>query len=437
MGKMLIKEIRLRQFSQFLISVLLITSVVYAQANRRIARIETEGLHALTPNVVVATSGLKVGDAFSVAALDAGAQRLIDSGLFKKVSYRTRTTGVAVTITFELEEAGGHVSPVVFDNFIWFSNEELAAAIRKKLPSFDGTAPDAGNATSLIREALQEFLAQRKLAGTVEYSLTDTAHLFRVADPLLTICTLHFPGAHDIAEDKLIAVTKSSTDTNYSRQSMTVYPQYGLFPLYREIGHWRATFGPPVAKPDTNPGCESKVDLTIAVNEGAAYSWAGAVWSGNQALAAKDLDSALGMKSGEVANGKKFDRGLRDVQKAYGKSGYIEAHPNPEPVFDDSKREVAFKIAVVEGSQYRMGIVEFKGVSTADAAALQERWKLKSGDIYDESYSDRFFREDARALLSRIFQERQSLQKQGPPLEVRSHPNRKALTVDVTIEIKN
>ena len=84
-----------------------------------------------------------------------------------------------------------------------------------------------------------------------------------------------------------------------------------------------------------------------------------------------------------------------------------------------------------------MGTVEFKGVSPADAAALQERWKLKSGDIYDESYSDRFFREDGRMLLSRIFQERRSMQKQGPPLEVRARPNRKALTVDVTIEIKN
>src|SRR5205807_1145287 len=278
--------------------------------------------------------------------------------------------------------------------------------------------------------------------GTIEYTSTQderghTAHLFRVADPSLTICTLHFPGAQAIAEDKLVAITKSSTDANYSRQSMTVFPQYGLFPPYREIGHWRATFGPPVAKPDTNPACEGKVDLTIAVNEGAAYSWAGAVWSGNQALAAKDLDSALGMKSGEVANGKKFDRGLRDVQKAYGKNGYIEAHPNAEPAFDDVKHELTFKIAVSEGPQYRMGTVEFKGVSPADAAALQERWKLKSGDIYDESYSDRFFREDGRMLLSRIFQERRSMQKQGPPLEVRARPNRKALTVDVTIEIKN
>ena len=438
MRRMLTEWIRaLPRFSKPLIGLMLITLLVSGQTNRRIARIETEGLHVLTPEVVVATSGLKVGESFSVAALDAAAQRLIDSGLFKEVSYRTRTAGASVTITFELEEAGGHVSPVVFDNFIWFSDEELAAAIRQKLPSFGGTAPDAGNATSLISEALQELLAQRKLAGAVEYTLTDTAHLFRVADPSLTICTLHFPGAQAIAEDRLIAITKSSTDANYSRQSMTVFPRYGLFPPYREIGHWRAMFGSPMAKPDTNPGCEGKVDLTIAVNEGAAYSWAGAVWSGNQALAAKDLDSALGMKSGEVANGKKFDRGLRDVEIAYGKHGYIEAHPNSEPVFDDVKREVTFKIAVSEGPQYRMGTVEFKGVSPADAAALQERWKLKSGEIYDESYSDQFFREDGRMLLSRIFQERRSMQKQGPPLEVRARPNRKALTVDVTIEIKN
>ena len=49
-------------------------------------------------------------------------------------------------------------------------------------------------------------------------------------------------------------MTKSSTDLNYSRQAIAVFPKYGLFPLYRELGHWKATFGAPVAKPDTNAG---------------------------------------------------------------------------------------------------------------------------------------------------------------------------------------
>ena len=424
---------------QLLLAVALLilsASSSLAQTARKIAQIETEGLQTLTRENVIAMTELKVGDPFAVGAVDAAAQRLIDSGLFKNVGYRTRTTGVAVTITFQLEELKSNSSPVVFDNFIWFSDEELTTVVKRILPSFSGSIPDTGKSAEMIRQALQTLIVDRKLAGTVEYTLTDTGHLFRVGGVPLNICTLHFPGSHTVPERKLIETTKSSTDLNYSRQSAMTFPEYGLFPLYREVGHLKATFGAPVAKPDTTPGCEGGVDLTIPVNEGLAYSWAKAEWSGNRVLWPDELDAALGMKVGEVANGKKFDRGIHEVERAYGTRGHIEANMNAVPEFDDSTLRVTFKIAVNEGPQYRMGNVEFTGVSESVATALKERWALKSGQIFDQSYVDKFFRQDAGQLLARIFQERGLTQKTSAPVETRYGKNRQALTVDVTIEIK-
>src|ERR1044072_3866228 len=134
---------------------LLLTTAVFAQTESKIAKIETEGLQALTTETVIATSGLKTGENFSVEALDAAAERLLSSGLFKKVGYRTRKVASDVTITFQLEEAKGQLSPVVFDNFIWFSDEELATAIKREVPSFNGSAPDIGNTNESITHALQ------------------------------------------------------------------------------------------------------------------------------------------------------------------------------------------------------------------------------------------------------------------------------------------
>lgn len=411
-------------------------TISFGQAPRKIARIDTEGLQALSRDNVIAMSQLTIGDPFSVGAVDAAAQRLIDSGLFKNVGYRTHTTGTAVTITFQLEELKRNSYPVVFDNFIWFSDEELAEVVKGVLPSFSGSIPDTGNTAEMIRQALQKLLDGRKLPGTVEYTLTDTGHLFRVGGAPLNICTLHFPGSHAVPERRLIETTKDSTDLNYSRQSATTFPKYGLFPLYRELGHLKATFGAPLAKPDTNPGCEGGVDLTIPVNEGAAYSWSSPEWSGHHVLSADELNAALGMKNGEVANGKKFDKGVKEVEKAYGKHGHIQAHLSSVAEFDDAAQRVTFKIAVSEGPQYRMGTVEFKGVSETDAVALKGKWRLKTGEIYDQSYTDRFFREDAVLLLSRIFQERRAMEKQGSPVDIRRDVNRGALTVNLVIEIK-
>ncbi|HET6975320.1 MAG TPA: FtsQ-type POTRA domain-containing protein [Pyrinomonadaceae bacterium] len=425
----------LRILSTICVSILLTTTII-AQTGLKIAKIEAEGLQTVTSETVIATSGLKIGDPFSEADTDAAAERLASSGLFKKVGYRTRYVDTSVTITFQLEELKGQWSPVAFDNFIWFSDEELATAIKRDVPTFNGSAPDAGDTTEAIKKALQNLLTERKLPGQVEYNLTENEHLFRVEGVPMKICTLHFPGSQSVPEDKLIQVTRSSMDQEYSRQSAKTFPTHGLYPIYSELGHLRASFGAPVAKPDSKSGCEG-VDLTIPVNEGPKYSWAKAEWSGNQVLEAPELDGALGMKPGEVANGKKLDKGLTECKKAYGKSGHIQTRMSPTPEFDDAASKVTFKIAVNEGPQYRMGTVEFKGFSPADAATLSKRWALKSGEVYDQTYSSRFFRDEAREITTRIASERESQGKPLPNIDTRETPNRQTLIVNLTIELKN
>ena len=167
------------------------------------------------------------------------------------------------------------------------------------------------------------------------------------------------------------------------------------------------------------------------------YSWAKAEWSGNQVLSAQELDDALGMKTGEVANGKKFDKGLTEVQKACGKHGHIQAQAKPTPEFDDAASKVTFKIEVNEGPQYRMGTVEFKGFSADDSATLSKRWALKSGEVYDRSYAGRFFRSEAAPITTRIVNERDSQGKPRPNIDTREVPNRQTLIVNVVIELKN
>jgi outer membrane protein assembly factor BamA len=415
---------------------LLLTTAVFAQTEPKIAKIETEGLQALTTETVIATSGLKIGDTFSVEALDAASERLLSSGLFKKVGYRTKNVSGNVTITFQLEELKGQLSPVVFDNFIWFSDEELTAAIKRAVPTFNGSAPDIGNTNDAIKQALQNLLAERKLPGQVEYNLTEHEHLFRVTGVPMKICTLHFPGAQNVPEKKLIEATRNSMDPEYSRQSVQTFPKFGLYPIYRELGHLRASFGDPIAKPATKDGCEG-VDLTIPVDEGAVYSWVKAEWFGNQVLSTKELDDALGMKAGEVANGKKFDTGLKEVQNAYGKHGYILIRMNPAAEYDEGAPKVTFKIAITEGAQYRMGTVEFKGFSASDAATLGKKWNLKSGDVYDRSYAGEFLRSSSGEIMSRLTQERLAQRKPVPNLGLFENVNSQALTVNLVVELKN
>jgi hypothetical protein len=81
-----------------------------------------------------------------------------------------------------------------------------------------------------------------------------------------------------------------------------------------------------------------------------------------------------------------------------------------------------------------MGKLTIKGLEEADANSLSERWKLRNGEVFDSSYSERFFRIDAREVMERIMTARQT-QRKGPP-ETRITPNLLNLNADVTIEFK-
>src|SRR5262249_40020107 len=59
--------------------------------------------------------------------------------------------------------------PCVFDNFIWFKDQEIVDEIRKDVPSFDGAAPEAGDSINKILGALERMLKKKGLPSQVEY----------------------------------------------------------------------------------------------------------------------------------------------------------------------------------------------------------------------------------------------------------------------------
>jgi outer membrane protein assembly factor BamA len=413
------------------------------QPSRKIAKIEIEGLVRLTADEVIATSGLKTGALFSLEELDAAGQRLVDSGLFAKVAYRTSTKGNLMTVVFQVEEGKGGQAPVVFDNFVWFTKDQLTAAIKREVPSFDGTAPDSGNMTDRITLALQNLLKEHQIGGTVEYAPEQSLsngkqeHLFSVTGVPIPICKLHFPGAKNVSEEKLVKSSKQLSDADYSLKSAIAFANFILFPMYREVGQLRAKFAQPIAKFEGAPNCKGGADLSIPVEEGPIYLWNKTEWSGNEALSPGELDAALDMKQGEIANGVKFDKGLMEVGQKYGHSGHLDVNLDAQPEFDDTANRVTFKIVVREGPQYRMGKLTIKGLSEADSRSLEQRWKLKTGEVFDSSYVDRFFKTDAREEMQRIILARQ-VQRRGPPqIANEITPNHQTLTADVTLEFKN
>src|SRR5262245_36285144 len=58
--------------------------------------------------------------------------------------------------------------PCVFDNFVWFKDQEIIDEIRKDLPAFNGSAPESGDSIDKIIGALKRMLENKKLPSEVE-----------------------------------------------------------------------------------------------------------------------------------------------------------------------------------------------------------------------------------------------------------------------------
>jgi outer membrane protein assembly factor BamA len=371
----------------------------------QVAAIEVSGARRYTAAEVTRLSGLQPGKPVTAADLEAVIKRMAGTGLFKRLNYRYATAAGRTTVTLEIEEADWTM-PVVFDNFVWFKDEELTAALRQNIPSFDGTVPVTEGISELVTRELQQILAAKQIPGRVDFVPQGSLNtgierfVFRVTDPGPKLCSVAFSGASAIKEAELAAVFGATVGAEYSRQYIVGASRGTLTDMYRRRGYWRARIDPPAATLVQEPAC-SGASLVLKVDEGAPYTWDRAEWSGNAAIPAADLDPLLGFKAGDVADVSKLDNGLRQLKKAYGKQGYIGQRATYAPRLDDGARKAVFAIKVEEGPQFRTGTIEFPGLAPADAETLAKKWQLRPGDVFDASYPDRFFLEEIRPRLPR------------------------------------
>ncbi|HKO34958.1 MAG TPA: POTRA domain-containing protein [Pyrinomonadaceae bacterium] len=118
------------------IAMLFASAAINAQERTTLRKVEIHGLQRRSPDQVLATSGLKVGEPIDASMIDAAAARLMRSGWFQSVDYRVRTADSDTTVVFEVMEkiapvnvaATETVGQVVWQGNAALSSEELSTA---------------------------------------------------------------------------------------------------------------------------------------------------------------------------------------------------------------------------------------------------------------------------------------------------------------------
>src|ERR1700738_4183138 len=138
-------------------------------ANKLVA-LKVAGTARYTDKEILAASGLQIGQNAADGDFREAAQRLGDSGLFNDVVYSYSSSGAGVRLEMQLADTDqSKLVPAHFENFVWFTDDELRTALQSRVPLFKQWLPIAGNLPDQISEALQAILTEKQFPGRVNY----------------------------------------------------------------------------------------------------------------------------------------------------------------------------------------------------------------------------------------------------------------------------
>jgi outer membrane protein insertion porin family len=351
--------------------------------------VRIEGQKHLSEAQIVAITGLTVGSEIGRADLQAGADKLVQTGLFDKVSYRFETrTGVVVT--YQVQESPR--IPAYFDNIPWFADSELNDAIRKKLPYFDGTLPEGGGAVDQASDAIKELIASHGLQVTLQHEVAGNPdgdgqiQMFKVQGPSLRIEKLEFSDAGLLDLKTVQQHLEEIAGKPYSRMAIDLFLTEVIRPVYLAKGCLHPKLGPPEIRLTGNPNQKlpEQVPVFVPIDPGPVYHWKEVRWTGNATVSEFTLTTDLALKAGEVADGMKIEAGWDRVREEFAHHGYLDAKVDPVPAFDESARAVSYSVAIQEGKQYRFGKMVLTGLSPAAEKKLRAAWPIPPGEIFDK-----------------------------------------------------
>lgn len=365
------------------------------------------------------------GDVYDPAALERDLKELLSLNFFDKTATRVLTTeGVrgGVNVIFEVRE-WPIIRDLQFNGIKAVQESDILKEFREKRVGISKEAiydpVKAKNATRILRELLaaKGYPNAKVTVREEEISATSIALTFDVDQGNRSrIIDIEFTGLEHfkngelknaltlVKETGLIARVKGQDILDMRKL------QYDLQKNVRSYmwskGYFQARIGEPevvglgVKRTDFIPlitlplplisSKDDTLKIIIPVTEGKLYRVGDVKVEGNSIFSEEQILSFVGLKKGEIADGKRLqDAVYEEMAKLYGSQGFVEFSAEYEPEFRDNPADpkegiVDIKILIQEGKQFTLRRLEFTGNTFTRDRVLRREFLLNEGDIYNQ-----------------------------------------------------
>jgi outer membrane protein assembly factor BamA len=358
--------------------------------------IHVTGSTRYAPDQIIAASGLRPGQSVNEEDFKGVSQQLGETGAFSDVAYSFKFDPAGIRLELQVRD-GGPFLPARFENFVWFSPQELSERLRARVPLFQGELPVAGNLADQVSEALQGIAIEQKLQGRVDYLRAGPqdgpleAFEFSISGQPITIRHVDFTGAGAAELPALEAAARRMSGQDYSSSLLVLAASKDFLPVFLARGYLKAAIAEPQPKVAEQTAEETRVDVTFPVTPGRQYKLTGIELSGyTNVFTVEQLRQLIHMQTGQPANAVQADQDVAALKKLYGTRGYMGVQIRPAPEMNDADSTVKYTFQFKEGSIYKMGDLEIRGLDSKATERMVSAWRLLPGQTYDAGYTKQF-----------------------------------------------
>ncbi len=375
------------------VTLLALTLSTAAFAQYSIQKIEIHGAAPYTDAEVLQVSGLRPGQMMSHDSLGNAAQHLLDTGVFADASIELTGSGTARTVLIELKPLPAtSFVPITFANLVWWTPNELDAALRQRVPFYRGGIPPAGNLPDTITAALTSMLADKGVHGTVVNASVPPSNAhpqptweFRLDDPSVRLASATLTGTPPALAPPMQRVIQHVSGSQFNNR---VVADQLLSPL-RDAGYLDAqlTNITTTVEPASSGYA---VRYTAAVVPGDIFHVTTIAWQPTAIYAQNAFTHDAKLHNGDLASQKSLLETEQAILNAYLHLGYLDAYVDAHPQQDAAARTVSYSLQVTPGEIYHLKSVTPLNLSASAQKDFDFGWLLKPGAAYDPLYTANF-----------------------------------------------
>ena len=398
-------------------------------AQQIVETVDIQGNRRLRDEDLIYYIRTRPGDVYDPAALERDLKELLSLNFFDKTATRVLTTEGqrgGVNVIFEVRE-WPIIRDLLFTGLKAVQESDVLKAFREQRVGISKeNIYDPVKARSGVR-VLREMLASKGFPNAKvevkeeEISATSIAVTFAIEQGLKSrIIDIDFTGNEHFKDSELkgalTLVKQTGLVSRVKGQDILDLRklQYDLQKNVRSYmfskGYFQARIGEPevvglgpkrtgylpfvVIPLPVISSVDDTLKIVVPVQEGKVFRVGSLKVEGNSIFSEQQVLSYVGLKTGDIADGKRLqDVVYEDLKKVYGSQGFIQYNAEFEPEFKDNPTNpnegiVDIKITIEEGKQFTLRRLEFVGNTFTRDKVMRREFLLNEGDIYNDNYLD-------------------------------------------------